>query len=146
MQEPVAFFDVDTQIDFMLPHGNLYVPGAEKIIPNLVRLMAFAREHDIPVISSADAHTPDDPEFKIWPPHCVIGTPGQKRIPETQLPGAVVVPSHASAFTPPDNSLLCVAVFLVENGGADSPLPDLLEGVLGRRPRPPHAPSPRALA
>lgn len=101
MQEPIAFFDVDTQVDFMLPHGSLYVPGAEVLIPNLVRLMTFAREHGIPVISSADAHAPDDPEFKIWPPHCVIGTPGQQRIPETQFPDAVVVPSRADAFTPP---------------------------------------------
>lgn len=85
----------------MLPHGNLYVPGAEGIIPNLVRLMTFAREHGIPVISSADAHTPGDPEFQIWPPHCVIGTAGQQRIPETQFPDAVVVPSRAGAFTPP---------------------------------------------
>jgi len=101
VQEQVAFFDIDTQADFMLPNGRLYVPGAEAIVPNLVRLMAFARQHDIPVISSADAHTPDDPEFEIWPPHCVIGTPGQERIPETQFPDAVVVPSRAGAFTPP---------------------------------------------
>ena len=101
VDEPLVFFDIDTQLDFMLPNGRLYVPGAEEIIPNLVRLMAFASQNDIPVISSADAHTPDDPEFKIWPPHCVIGTPGQQRIPETQSPDAVVVPSRAGAFTPP---------------------------------------------
>lgn len=101
MHELVAFFDIDTQVDFMQPNGRLYVPGAEAIVPNLVRLMAFARQHDIPVISSADAHTPDDPEFEIWPTHCVIGTPGQQRIPETQFPDAVVVPSRAGAFTPP---------------------------------------------
>ena len=101
MDEPLVFFDIDTQVDFMLPHGKLYVLGAEEIIPNLVRLMAFARQHDIPVISSADAHAPDDPEFKIWPPHCVIGTPGQRRIPETQFPDAMVVPGRAGAFTPP---------------------------------------------
>ena len=101
VDEPLVFFDIDTQVDFMLPNGRLYVPGAEEIIPNLVRLMAFARQQDIPVISSADAHTPDDPEFKIWPPHCVIGTPGQQRIPETQFPDAVVVPSRGGGFTPP---------------------------------------------
>ncbi|MFB3920520.1 MAG: cysteine hydrolase family protein [Terriglobia bacterium] len=101
MNEPSVFFDIDTQIDFMLPHGNLYVRGAETIIPNLVKLMSFAREHNIPVISSADAHAPDDPEFNIWPPHCVIGTSGQQRIPETQFADAVVVASRAGAFMPP---------------------------------------------
>ena len=101
MSEPLVFFDIDTQVDFMLPHGKLYVPGAERIIPNLVRLISFARAQGIPVISSADAHAPDDPEFAIWPPHCVAGTPGQRRIPETQFANPVVVPCRPGAFTPP---------------------------------------------
>jgi nicotinamidase/pyrazinamidase len=101
MSERLVFFDVDTQVDFMVPTGRLYVPGAEQIVPNLVRLMQWARAHHVPVISSADAHTPDDPEFKIWPPHCVAGTPGQQRIPETQFPGATVIPSRPNAFMPP---------------------------------------------
>ncbi len=102
MSLPCVFFDIDTQVDFMLPHGRLYVPGAERIIPKLSRLMSFARAHDIPVVSSADAHAPDDPEFAIWPPHCVVGTPGQERIPETRFEGATVVPCRANAFSPPE--------------------------------------------
>ena len=35
--EPLVFFDVDTQVDFMRPTGRLYVPGAEQIVPNLHR-------------------------------------------------------------------------------------------------------------
>ncbi len=99
--EPLVFFDVDTQVDFMRPEGNLYVPGAEQIVPNLRRLMRWARENEVPVISTADAHAPDDPEFKTWPPHCVAGTPGQQRIPETQLAAPVVIPSHDGDFRPP---------------------------------------------
>ena len=101
MSERWVFFDIDTQADFMLPGGALYVPQAEQIIPNLVRLFACARDRGVPIIASADAHTPDDPEFKIWPPHCVIGTAGQKRMPETLLPDAMVVPSRPGAFVPP---------------------------------------------
>jgi len=101
VSELLAFFDVDTQIDFMLPQGKLYVPGAETIIPNLSRLMACAREHAIPVISSADAHAPDDAEFAVWPPHCVMGTPGQQRIPETRWPEPLIVPSLPGAFVAP---------------------------------------------
>jgi nicotinamidase/pyrazinamidase len=101
MHEPCVFVDVDTQVDFMLPTGKLYVPGAIEIIPNLAKLMSWARQHDIPVLSSADAHAPDDPEFARWPAHCVVGTPGQRRIPETQLPDATVVPSRPGAFLPP---------------------------------------------
>ena len=102
MSEPLVFFDVDTQVDFMLPTGKLYVPGADKIIPRLKELMDCARANHLPVISSADAHSPDDPEFKIWPPHCVAGTPGQQRIPETALPDPVVIPCRARVFTPPE--------------------------------------------
>jgi len=103
--EPLVLFDVDTQVDFMRPTGRLYVPGAEQIVPNLERLMTWARDNDVLVISSADAHKADDPEFKIWPPHCVIATPGQRRIPETSSPSPVIIPSYPGAFQPPANWL-----------------------------------------
>lgn len=102
MDTPLAFFDVDTQFDFMDPAGKLYVPHAEDIIPQFVQLMACARERNIPVISSADAHAPDDPEFQIWPPHCVSGTRGQQHIKETSLPGAMTVSMHSGRFVPPE--------------------------------------------
>jgi nicotinamidase/pyrazinamidase len=92
----VAFIDVDTQFDFMDPDGKLYVPGAEKIVPNLKRLMKHAQSRRIPVISTADAHTPDDSEFQEFPPHCVKGEPGQERIPATQLPRARIVPPEGT--------------------------------------------------
>jgi nicotinamidase/pyrazinamidase len=103
MSEPtksgrLVFLDVDTQVDFMSPSGSLYVPHAEEIIPNLGKLMLWARDHRIPIISSADAHAPGDPEFAQWPPHCVVGTPGQRRIPETLFPDAVVVEDRPGAF------------------------------------------------
>ncbi len=98
MNEPLVFLDVDTQVDFMLPSGSLYVSGAEQIIPNLQKLMDYAREHGLPVISSADAHTPDDPSFATWPPHCIAGTAGQRRIKETQWPDARIVPNRPGAF------------------------------------------------
>ena len=85
----------------MEPSGRLYVPHAEKIIPRLVQLMAYARERNIPVLSSADSHAPDDPEFKLWPPHCVAGTRGQQRIQETSLPGALTIPMRSGPFVPP---------------------------------------------
>ena len=97
----LVFLDVDTQVDFMLPGGRLYVPHAEEIIPNLTKLVSWARDHRIPIISSADTHVPDDPEFAQWPPHCVVGTPGQRRIPETLLPGAMVVKNYPGAFHAP---------------------------------------------
>lgn len=105
-----VFLDIDTQIDFMLSHGALYVPGAETIIPRLRTLMNYAQEHEILVLSSADAHTPDDPSFSEWPPHCIIGTPGQQRIPETRLPSPLVIPPYpvAAPFSVKDSRQIIV--------------------------------------
>ncbi|HEV2352214.1 MAG TPA: nicotinate phosphoribosyltransferase [Terriglobia bacterium] len=96
-----VFLDVDTQMDFMAPTGALYVSGAEEIIPHLRGLAAFARENRIPFLSSADAHPPDDPSFVQWPPHCVVGTPGQLRIAETRWPSPHIIPNRKAAFAHP---------------------------------------------
>jgi nicotinamidase/pyrazinamidase len=82
---PHVFVDIDTQRDFLEPEGALYVAGSSAIIANLARLTAFARDHGIRVLASACAHTPDDPELSRFPPHCMIGTPGQERIPATLI-------------------------------------------------------------
>jgi nicotinamidase/pyrazinamidase len=79
-----AYIDVDTQIDFMFPAGALYVPGAEQILPEIARLNHWASEHGIPLISTMDAHSENDPEFAAWPPHCISGTWGQRK-PESTL-------------------------------------------------------------
>ncbi len=70
----------------MLPSGPLYVPGAERIVPKLRRIFDFARKHEIFVLSSADAHEPDDAEFQALPPHCLKRTEGQRKIDETLFP------------------------------------------------------------
>jgi nicotinamidase/pyrazinamidase len=80
------FFDVDTQLDFVFPAGALAVPGAENIVGNLGQLTRYAAAHAHQIISTADAHTEDDPEFKVWKPHCVAGTVGQQKCAVTLLP------------------------------------------------------------
>lgn len=86
-----AFFDIDTQIDFLFPAGGLYVPGAERLIPTLSRLNRYAAAHGITLVSSTCAHREDDPEFRQWPHHCVIGTVGQRKPAETLLEKRAVV-------------------------------------------------------
>jgi nicotinamidase/pyrazinamidase len=97
----VFFLDVDTQRDFMLSSGSLYVPGAERIIPKLRRLFDFARKNEITILSSVDAHTADDIEFQKFPPHCVQGTEGQRKLEETLFPRPLVLPN-----VPIDRNLL----------------------------------------
>jgi len=86
--------DEDTQIDFMLPAGALYVPGAERLIPALERVFRWVRERGIPVLSSVDAHAENDPEFRDWPAHCVQGTHGQHKLPCTLLADRRVTPNR----------------------------------------------------
>ncbi|MCK4284252.1 MAG: cysteine hydrolase [Candidatus Brocadiae bacterium] len=88
MRADIVFWDVDTQHDFMDADGKLSVPDAASIVPNLEKLTRFAVDHRIPIVASADAHAPDDPEFEQFPPHCVAGTPGQRKIEATSPAGA----------------------------------------------------------
>src|SRR6266404_743789 len=92
--------DVDTQNDFLLPVGALYVPGAEKLIATFERIYNFARAKNIPIIASVDSHSDRDPEFASWPPHCITGTLGQAKIPGTLLAGAVTIPNRAGTTIP----------------------------------------------
>jgi nicotinamidase/pyrazinamidase len=96
----LVFWEVDAQVDFMLTGGKLYVPGAEKIIPNIMRLVDETRAGRVFLVSSGDAHTPDDPEFKLFPPHCVKGTSGAEIIPEGLAPQRLTIPNDASFALP----------------------------------------------
>lgn len=92
------FFDVDTLLDFLYPAGALYVPGAEAIVSQVAALNRYASEHGIPLVSTVDAHTENDPEFSDWPPHCVAGTAGQHKPAATLLEKRMVISSSPQAF------------------------------------------------
>jgi nicotinamidase/pyrazinamidase len=83
-------WDVDTQFDFMLPDGKLYVPGAAETVPAMKRLVDAARAAGIVHVASADDHELTDAEISAepdfvttYPPHCLRGTRGARKIPET---------------------------------------------------------------
>jgi len=102
MNRNLIFWDVDTQVDFILPEGKLYVLGAETIIPTLARLTDWAARHKVLVVASTDAHQPDDEEFTQYRPHCLVGTPGQRKIPETTL-----LPQFTITVSGRDFPMLC---------------------------------------
>jgi nicotinamidase/pyrazinamidase len=64
-----VLWDVDTQVDFMLPDGKLYVPGAEQTVPAMRRLVDAAPAARIVHVASSpahdhsDAHNSADPAF-----------------------------------------------------------------------------------
>jgi nicotinamidase/pyrazinamidase len=86
MSSNTVFFDVDTQLDFVSPAGSLYVPGAEKRIPVIAALNRKAPR----LVSTADAHAENDIEFRTWPPHCVLGTLGQRKPADLLVPNQIV--------------------------------------------------------
>ena len=92
-----VFFDVDTQIDFVFPAGALYAPGAADIVRTIAELNRYARANAIPVISTMDAHSENDPEFHEWPAHCVVGTVGQQKPSATLLDNRIVIPTRDTA-------------------------------------------------
>jgi nicotinamidase/pyrazinamidase len=97
-------WEVDVQVDFLLPGGKLYVPGAERLIPNIQRLVDVVRRNGALLISSGDRHQPDDPEFKVFPPHCIRGTSGADVVPEGLAQNICTVPNDP-AFQLPRNLL-----------------------------------------
>jgi nicotinamidase/pyrazinamidase len=85
-----VLWDVDTQVDFMHPDGKLYVRGAEQTVPAMKVLVDAARAAGIVHVASADDHELTDaeiaaePDFRTtYPPHCLRGTRGARKIPET---------------------------------------------------------------
>jgi nicotinamidase/pyrazinamidase len=99
MKNKTVFVDIDTQFDFMNPRGNLYVPDAEDIIDNIKKLFDYAKEHKIKILSSIDAHTVDDPEFNLFPAHCVKGTPGNQKIEASTCNDNITIENREQEIT-----------------------------------------------
>jgi nicotinamidase/pyrazinamidase len=96
------FWEVDVQADFMLPGGKLYVPGAEKLLPNIRKLTDAARRGEVFLVSHGCFHPPNDPEFKQFPPHCLKGTPGAEFVPEALANTFIRVENDVNAQLPED--------------------------------------------
>jgi nicotinamidase/pyrazinamidase len=111
-----VFVDVDTQSDFCRPDGALFVRGAPAAVPACARLVASAVARGALLVGSVDSHAHDAWEFggngrvgpagedPRFPPHCVKGTAGWLKLPET-LPARfyfvpVVPDAEAAARVP----------------------------------------------
>ena len=103
-------WDVDTQVDFIEPGGKLYFARAEEARPAMGRSVEAARAAGVIHVASCDQHELSDPEIatepdfdRTWPPHCLLGTRGAEKIPETKqldpLP-LPLVPLPAPALRP----------------------------------------------
>ena len=97
-----VLWEVDVQADFMLPGGKLYVPGAEKLLPNIRKLTDAARRGEVFLVSHGDFHPANDPEFEHFPPHCLKGTAGAELVPEALTDNFVRVENDANVKLPED--------------------------------------------
>lgn len=76
-----AIIIIDMLNDFVT--GGLKCDRAQRIIPNIRKLVDAAHAANIPVVFSNDAHRPEgDREFEVWGPHAIAGTTGAQVIPE----------------------------------------------------------------
>ncbi len=74
-----ALVVVDMLNDFIDPEGALSCgpSGLAAVGPVLSLLRTGLARGDL-IVFACDAHTPDDPEFDLWPRHCVTGTDGAR--------------------------------------------------------------------
>lgn len=76
--------DVDSQRDFMLPDGSLFVPADPMVRMAIARVLQQAQRDGTPIVGSVDSHAHDAWEFQSnggpFAPHCVKGSPGWLRV------------------------------------------------------------------
>ncbi|WP_434580683.1 bifunctional nicotinamidase/pyrazinamidase [Pseudomonas sp. Z5-35] len=101
-----ALLVIDIQNDF-IPGGQLAVPGGDEIVPLVNQLARTFRHvvcaqdwHPAGHASFASSHAGKQPfdiiqlpygEQKLWPDHCVEGTPGAALHPDLNLPHAQLI-------------------------------------------------------
>ena len=97
---PSAVLVVDMLRGFVEEGNPLYCgPPARRIIPNIQRLLEKELAQGAKVFFIADSHDPDDLEFRMFPPHCIEGTPESEVIPElASYPGERIPKKRYSAF------------------------------------------------
>jgi nicotinamidase/pyrazinamidase len=95
-----AVLVVDMLRCFLEPGMTLYAGDrARGIIPNIQGLLEKEIKIGSKILFIADHHDPDDLEFKMFPPHCIAGTPEAEVIPElAKYPGELVPKKRYSAF------------------------------------------------
>ncbi len=99
-----AVLVVDMLHCFLERGHPLYVGDrARRIIPNVKSLLERELSQGSKVFFLCDRHDPDDQEFRMFPPHCIAGTPEAEVIPELAEYAQEIIPKkrYSSFFNTP---------------------------------------------
>jgi len=80
-QQRRAIVVVDMLVGFCR-RGSLYSPRYDHIVPRMLERLEAAEAAGVPIVFLVDTHAADDPEFEMFPPHCVEGSGEDEVIPE----------------------------------------------------------------
>jgi nicotinamidase/pyrazinamidase len=82
--------------------GNLASAECEAAIPTIRKIVDEELASGTPIIFTKDSHVPNDREFEMFPPHCIIGTPEHDLVEEfrdIEVEAEAVIQKHRySAF------------------------------------------------
>lgn len=79
-----AVLVIDMQNDFVKPGGKLVVPAASQTVPRMQKVLDTARSKGVRIAYTQDTQVEGDPEFDIWPEHCLKGTWGWQIVDELE--------------------------------------------------------------
>jgi nicotinamidase-related amidase len=85
MHTNLILLDIESQRDFFLPTGSCYTEAADRRRGNLYRLFDWARKTRRPVISTVLRVPPGQVGPLGEAPHCIEGTPGERKLHKTLL-------------------------------------------------------------
>ena len=91
MKKAVIVADV---INGFLKFGNLASPRMERVLPCIEEQLKRERAAGSLIVFLHDNHAPDDPEFRMFPPHCIAGTDETHVVEELKpyTEGAILIP------------------------------------------------------
>jgi nicotinamidase-related amidase len=90
-----ALIIVDMQNDFVKAGGSLVVESAIATVPQIKELLTRARKAKMHIAYTQDTQFEGDPEFKIWPKHCLYNSWGWQIIDELKpRSGELVCPKN----------------------------------------------------
>jgi len=95
-----VLIDVDTQKDFFLADGKACIRNHRRILIRIRRIMAWARQRKVPVISTCQVY-PNNGNGNVLG-YCIDGSEGQKKISYTLLANRTVFAADGNTDLPAD--------------------------------------------